>query len=399
MTTEFFKKRKAPAAFKHAILSRYPIVFAGKLGSTSVGNRVVFLDGYAGRGRYEDGEPGSPLLLARSGDHLKHNRQVQGFFVERDPDNAAALKAALEQSGTAMRYEVMPGDLDDRLDDILQRCGTAPVFAFLDPFGTALNYDRLRDKLLRRRPGVTEVLLHFTAIGVARMGGILRKARERNLSNTEEKQIARVDHFLGGRWWRQYFTAVADTDSVSEERATEVAIRISEKFTSIVQKETGYRAVTMPIRPRPDRLPKYVLALFTKNSEGLWCFASTLGGASKDWHAAWLTEEEDRRLERDGDQGVLDLFADPSWRWDSQAYEKREAADWVSAIEGNICQLLDRGRFRLADQTIAVYGKTLGVAWDKHVRQALKNLYKRGLVENSGVGPYFYREELMPTKH
>ncbi|MGQ0773734.1 MAG: hypothetical protein ACT4NY_04840 [Pseudonocardiales bacterium] len=52
---EFFRERRAQAVFKHGILSRYPTVFASKTGVT--GRRVVLLDGYAGRGQYEDGSP------------------------------------------------------------------------------------------------------------------------------------------------------------------------------------------------------------------------------------------------------------------------------------------------------------------------------------------------------
>jgi three-Cys-motif partner protein len=206
MSGDFFRKRKAPAAFKHAILSRYPVLFASKLGSTSTDNRVIFLDGYAGRGRYaEDGEPGSPLLLARGADRFAQSRQILGFFVERDPGNAAVLTQVMAETETAMSYEVISGSLDEHLDHVLNRCGDAPLFAFLDPFGTALDYDSLRDKLLLRSDGITEVLLHFTATGVARMGGILRSARGRSLTSIEERQVKRVDKFLGGSWWRESF--------------------------------------------------------------------------------------------------------------------------------------------------------------------------------------------------
>ncbi|MCW3816303.1 three-Cys-motif partner protein TcmP [Micromonospora sp. DR5-3] len=396
MSADFFQKRKAPAAFKHAILSRYPKVFAAKLGSTSRDNQVIFLDGYAGRGRYKDGEPGSPLLLARSADGLAGSRQIRGFFVERDEENAAALAKVLAESGTAMQYAVIPGDLDDHLGSVLQQCGGSPLFAFLDPFGTALAYPSLRQQLLQRRPGVTEVLLHFTASGVARMGGILRKARDRPLTGTEEKQVTRVDRFLGGLWWREYFKS--ESGDVTEERATLIAIRISDRFAQIVREQTGFRAVTIPIRPRPELLPKYVLALFTRSPEGLWAFADTLGSASLDWHAAWIAEDEGRRLQRDGNQGVLDLFSKPDWRFQPEDHERAGAPGWVSCIELNIRTLLEDGPFRLADRVVEVYGTVLGVAWGKHVKRAIKNLHAAGVVENSGIGSHYYRELVVPRQ-
>jgi hypothetical protein len=56
---EFFRSRKSAAVLKHGILKRYPVVFAAKTGR---GNPVVFLDGYAGRGEYGDGEPRKRLV-------------------------------------------------------------------------------------------------------------------------------------------------------------------------------------------------------------------------------------------------------------------------------------------------------------------------------------------------
>ena len=46
-----------PSVFKHDLLRRYLPRFAGKTGSVAKG--VVYLDGYAGRGRYQDGTPAS----------------------------------------------------------------------------------------------------------------------------------------------------------------------------------------------------------------------------------------------------------------------------------------------------------------------------------------------------
>jgi hypothetical protein len=46
-------------------LKRYLPLFAGKTGSTSTKRSVVYLDGYAGRGRYENGAPGSAELILK----------------------------------------------------------------------------------------------------------------------------------------------------------------------------------------------------------------------------------------------------------------------------------------------------------------------------------------------
>ena len=100
---EFFRERRAQAVFKHGILTRYPVVFASKTGQK--GRPVVFLDGYAGRGEYEDGTPGSPALLAETASRVESFRDVTGIYVEKNREDFANLK------------QVMAGY--DRPDDLL----------------------------------------------------------------------------------------------------------------------------------------------------------------------------------------------------------------------------------------------------------------------------------------
>lgn len=62
--------------------------------------RLLFLDGFAGRGRYVTGEEGSPLIALerlikhRHFDQMKHRKSVF-FFVEADEDNANSLRTEL----------------------------------------------------------------------------------------------------------------------------------------------------------------------------------------------------------------------------------------------------------------------------------------------------------------
>lgn len=54
---DYWGGQNLPSVFKHTLLDGYVPQFAGMTGSRSTEKRVVFLDGYAGRGRYADGTP------------------------------------------------------------------------------------------------------------------------------------------------------------------------------------------------------------------------------------------------------------------------------------------------------------------------------------------------------
>src|SRR5262249_55517685 len=252
---------RAQAVFKHGILSRYPTVFAAKTGVAS--GRVVFLDGYAGRGEYEDKVPGSPLLLARTAERVAKFRAVRLLFVEKNQTDFANLQQVMAPH-LRPGDQLFCGDLRDHLPQILQIAQDTPLFAFLDPFGTALDRTQLVGDLLGRGGrSPVEVLLHISISTVARLGGLLRSRRQHGveeLSPADAKTIAHVDRFLGGAWWQGYFAPVRGEED--EEQATTVALRVAEVYLNEVCRETRCRAVRMPVRRHPTHLPKYVLMLF-----------------------------------------------------------------------------------------------------------------------------------------
>ena len=127
------------------------------------------------------------------------------------------------------------------------------------------------------------MLLHFSASTVARMGRAVHMADQKpgGLSESEQKTAARLDWFLGGPWWRGYFAQVSDAQD--DERATDIALRVADRYARNLTEGSDYQAVRMPVRPRPGLAPKYVLTLFTRHGEGAWHFADTLGKAGVEW--------------------------------------------------------------------------------------------------------------------
>lgn len=408
---EFFRERRTQAVFKHGILSRYPVVFASKTGWRD--RDVVFLDGYAGRGEYGDGSPGSPALLAASAEKVAGFRQVRGIFVEKRHADYLNLQAVMA-SYNRPEDQVLEGDLRDHLAAILDNVTAAALFAFLDPFGTALDRSQLVNELLcRQSPAPVEVLLHISVSSVARLGGLLRKRRLDGiaLSEADLKSIDHVNRFLGGDWWQAHFEPMRDSED--QERATDAALRVAAEYMGGVCRETGCQAVRMPIRAKPGQLPKYILVLFTRHLDGMWFFADAVGKAGRDWHGACLDEiaaneraKADLVRARQEAIGQFDLFKGlgmdiaptPQPDFDPEKYERENRAAWTSAIASNITNLLtEEGPFILASKVEDVYGTVLGAAGARHARAAIKDLHDAGVVSNTGGGRDFHREWIRPT--
>jgi hypothetical protein len=130
----FFVSKKAAAVLKHALLEQYLVPFAAKVGSFARNKRVVYIDGYAGPGRYADGTMGSPALVLEQAKTLASFRTLECLFVERRRTDFARLQALIQEAQAAgISCDAYRGKVINHLDTLLQRAGEAPLFAFPGP--------------------------------------------------------------------------------------------------------------------------------------------------------------------------------------------------------------------------------------------------------------------------
>ncbi|SEF29256.1 three-Cys-motif partner protein [Amycolatopsis pretoriensis] len=159
---------------KHDMLGRYLDGWFPILASWS--GRVVFLDGFAGRGRYNDGSEGSPLVALRHLlDHrsfpVMRDREFVFLFVEANDANAESLQQEIDKfkserapwpknvkvSVVNDKFDVTATAMIDYLRE--QKKNLAPTFAFVDPFGySGLPMDLLANLLDHPH---TEVFVNF----------------------------------------------------------------------------------------------------------------------------------------------------------------------------------------------------------------------------------------------
>ncbi len=135
--TDFHDSRKTWSRIKHSILGTYLSLLLGKLGRPD--EHVYYVDGFAGQGRYEDGEDGSPLIAAKLAENpvQKSRREVlRCINVEQNPatfSNLVEATAAYVEKGIVKN---LLGSFEDRLPKVLQLVQNCPTFFFIDPFGT-----------------------------------------------------------------------------------------------------------------------------------------------------------------------------------------------------------------------------------------------------------------------
>lgn len=142
---------------KHEILRRYldawyPIML------TSQGS-VLIVDGFAGPGEYDNGEPGSPIIMIDS--FLKHSydkmrqKQTNFLFIEEDPKRCENLKGLLDARAVnfppTTQFELFQGTFQNGMSKTLNAIDACKLqvdamFVFIDPFG----YSHTPMKLIKR---------------------------------------------------------------------------------------------------------------------------------------------------------------------------------------------------------------------------------------------------------
>ncbi|WP_051813035.1 three-Cys-motif partner protein TcmP [Kitasatospora sp. MBT63] len=357
-----------PSTLKHSLLGRYIPQFGGMTGSRD--GRVVYLDGYAGEGRYESGLPGSAEIAMRvASKHLsQHGLRWTCFFTERELKSVTRLReiaGIYQKQGVDAR--VHHGSVGGVMDEVLEAAAGLPLFLFLDPCGLGLPWDRLTQALAARRTAKrwppTEFLMNFSMVAVRRLGGNARSAKG------VEASSERFDEVCGGRWWRDFFPAGQDVAPGADEAvAAEYARRLEEA--------TGMLVRSIPVAKAPHHKPVYHLVYGTWREHGLWVFGDAAARARDQWWQELEVEEE--KHEPDA------LFSTTSLiRPDARAL----TAAAIPAIADNLEQLLRRHRrpIKLVDHTADVFGDYYGQVTEVAARAAVKHLHEQGRTPSTGV--------------
>ncbi|MCY3022738.1 MAG: three-Cys-motif partner protein TcmP [Planctomycetota bacterium] len=216
----FFKSPKDWSRIKIRVLDKYLQPFCYKLGSTY--HDVFLVDGFAGAGRYETGQDGSPLVGAKWALRMRDEGRpfhLRCINVEADELIHRQLARNLKPYADSGLVKTYKGRFEDHLRGILAEVGDSPTLFFIDPFGVEhIDQDSLAP--LRLRTAKTELLLRLDTPYILRMLGQDKALRSDSESVRRAAQtiLDKVSSIFGAdksawseelqdRWQRQAATA------------------------------------------------------------------------------------------------------------------------------------------------------------------------------------------------
>jgi len=170
------KSPKPHTLIKHHILKKYLKEWFPILGRQKSFPRVIYIDGFAGPGIYEDGSPGSPIIAIQTAiTHLQTlHASVDFTFIEFKQDRFKVLKEQVNiakqpivasDKNEKFKFNTLCGSFSDIMPKIVEEYDTPKnggfnaAFVFIDPFGYAGIPLKLIGEIMRHRS--CEVLITF----------------------------------------------------------------------------------------------------------------------------------------------------------------------------------------------------------------------------------------------
>jgi len=280
-TTDEKLRNKGQTEMKHRILRLYLQPWMTKV--SQVDSELVYVDGFAGSGIYEDGTTGSPLIAMNVADKVLSQMDNVGnrvdrfkcVFVENDPDNYDKLQKNVAEHEKRVDGRIdpdcVPRKFQDWAAEFIQEYEEKrlpPSLIFIDPFGYSdIPFGLLSDFLDLRYQSI-ELLINLMAGKMARW-----------MTDSDKEQT--ITDTMGTTKWREEI----DETLEKNERA--------EAFCDLYERQWKTQAhaeFTMPFEMIEETKKQvcYYLVHVTNHLHGLKVMKETMYNAGANDQYAYL---------------------------------------------------------------------------------------------------------------
>jgi three-Cys-motif partner protein len=202
---EHFSEFRGHTLLKHGVLDRYAKAWIQILKRSH--SEIWIVDGFAGKGKDDIGNPGSPLLLVGSAAQLREEgAEVHVIAIEFRRDWYEALATNLadfdaEHGGRVPVVYLRQGTLAEHAPEAFRLIGQAPAFVYLDPFGAdGLSLNIVRQTLAL---GKGEVFALFSHQAICRHLAVLAAEYHSDRARREVIEQPQLFPDLEAKWLTQ----------------------------------------------------------------------------------------------------------------------------------------------------------------------------------------------------
>ncbi|MDK2919609.1 MAG: hypothetical protein PWQ37_2342 [Candidatus Petromonas sp.] len=379
-TNNFFEKKRGWSIIKDEIISHYLTPYIYKLLTTK--KPLTLIDCFAGKGVFEDGSIGSPIIIANKiKEILEKNKKtdIKGIFIEKKYYDD--LKENLK---TYNNCEIRKGTFEDHIIDVINRRRGSNIFLYIDPYGIkSLDFVRLK-KICKSNFNTLEMLMNFNSFGFLREASRLKKYQnefylEKDLESyevDEKNSIENMIRIAGGEYWIELLDDYNRNIISMHEAERKFVEKYVENFHKLFK-----HVINIPIKTKEKNIPKYRLIFGTNHDDGLTLMADNM-------NQKWKKIIENER------QGQLSIFDVAQGSIFSEAISIYSFPDFTEEKDYNpredIINILYESQKYVKFKTLIVKMiKKYGIAYStKEYISIIKQLKKEGIIDIYRNPPY-----------
>lgn len=195
---DFFKNKRPWSVTKDELLRCYLLAYFVKIFATR--KEVVYVDCFAGRGTFEDGQKGSPLIAfevyTEACSKSKTPQIVYWKFIEAKRKLYKELNSAVAQIENC---ETINGRFEDKIVPIIKAVSHKQnVFLYVDPYGTRAMIFDVFAQIAQSTYNSLELLINFNSFGFIRDAcsalAVDSDLEEGFFNDLEESDPTEIDH-------------------------------------------------------------------------------------------------------------------------------------------------------------------------------------------------------------
>ncbi len=280
----FFDGKREWSEIKDRVLSHYIAAYLKKV--RLLKRPILLVDAFASPGVFEDGKPGSPILMCQVAEKYAANNW-KAIFVNKKEDHHRKLQNNLAKYIKDNKVKLIKSDAAELLKNIQTEITNHTLFIYLDPFGIkGCDFDILIPLLSRVKKGFsTELLINLSMPTIHREGArnvVLEKGIN-NITGQTLAKIKNVDKILGGDYWR---VIEWNTDLDPEEREKKIVQRYQDKLRVYMK-----YVMSCPVRETESSTVKYYITFCSRHIDALVLMNDTMGKAYNEYMHEKASEE------------------------------------------------------------------------------------------------------------
>ena len=288
---DFFKEKKPWSQVKDQLLGCYFKPYVQKILHTR--KPLVYVDCFAGKGKFEDGNPGSPLIALEIIDECLATTKMVDAEVSTTFIDLNYAKDLTENLKAYPNVNILSGKYEDLISNVLSNKRGKNIFLYIDPYGIKSLQCSAFDRFANAPFNSIELLINLNSFGFIReachaMGTSLELddptlfddlvEYDPSQMTASDKSLQELDEIAGGDYWRQIIESYKN-DKINGYEAEEL---FAEQYCRRLSQNYAY-VLNMPLRIKRGQRPKYRMIHVTNHPEGCLLMVDNICNRWETW--------------------------------------------------------------------------------------------------------------------